>query len=148
MVVPLSVVYTSILVQLVPFNVIITIAFVFSAVFVLVFIGIFMVRSITATKLLHERLLHSVIRSPMSFFDTTPIGRIVNRFSADTDTIDNDLPTTVQKWLECVFRVISTLVVISYSTPLFCAVIVPFGVAYFFLQVRFKHDIFFDRLFV
>ncbi|XP_076114149.1 multidrug resistance-associated protein 1-like [Mytilus galloprovincialis] len=104
------------------------------AVFVLVFIGIFMVRSITATKLLHERLLHSVIRSPMSFFDTTPIGRIVNRFSADTDTIDNDLPTTVQKWLECVFRVISTLVVISYSTPLFCAVIVPFGVAYFFLQ--------------
>ncbi|XP_063401135.1 multidrug resistance-associated protein 1-like [Mytilus trossulus] len=104
------------------------------AVFVLVFIGIFMVRSITATKLLHERLLHSVIRSPMSFFDTTPIGRIVNRFSADTDTIDNDLPTTVQKWLECVFRVISTLVVISYSTPLFCAVIVPFGIAYFFLQ--------------
>ncbi|CAC5385161.1 ABCC1 [Mytilus coruscus] len=104
------------------------------AVFVLIFIGIFMVRSITATKLLHERLLDSVIRSPMSFFDTTPIGRIVNRFSADTDTIDNDLPTTVQKWLECVFRVISTLVVISYSTPLFCAVIVPFGIAYFFLQ--------------
>ncbi|CAG2243525.1 ABC transporter C family member 5,ATP-dependent bile acid permease,Multidrug resistance-associated protein 7,ABC transporter C family member 10,Multidrug resistance-associated protein 1,ABC transporter C family member 8,Canalicular multispecific organic anion transporter 2,Pleiotropic ABC efflux transporter of multiple drugs YBT1,Multiple drug resistance-associated protein-like transporter 1,Canalicular multispecific organic anion transporter 1,Multidrug resistance-associated protein 5,Putative uncharacter len=55
-------------------------------------------------------------------------------FGIAQDTIDNDLPTTVQKWLECVFRVISTLVVISYSTPLFCAVIVPFGVAYFFLQ--------------
>ncbi|CAC5378592.1 ABCC1 [Mytilus coruscus] len=84
--------------------------------------------------LLHERFLHSVIRSPMSYFDTTPIGRIVNRFSADNDTIDNDLPTTVQKWLDCVFRVISTLVFISYSTPLFCAMIVPFGITYFFLQ--------------
>jgi ABC-type multidrug transport system fused ATPase/permease subunit len=80
------------------------------------FIGIFMVRSIAAAKTLHQQMLHSVIRSPMSFFDTTPIGRIVNRFSADTDTIDNDLPVTIQKWLECVFRVFSTIIVISYST--------------------------------
>jgi len=109
-----------------------------SALFVLLFIGIFMVRSIAAAKTLHQKMLHSVIRSPMSFFDTTPIGRIVNRFSADTDTIDNDLPVTIQKWLECVFRVFSTIIVISYSTPIFTAMIVPFGIIYFFLQVSIK----------
>ena len=40
-----------------------------------------------ASKRLHERLLHTVMRSPMSFFDTNPTGRIVNRFSADIDKI-------------------------------------------------------------
>ena len=40
-----------------------------------------------ASKRLHQRLLHSVMRSPMSFFDTNPTGRIVNRFSADIDKI-------------------------------------------------------------
>ena len=42
-----------------------------------------------ASKRLHHRLLDSVMRSPMSFFDTNPTGRIVNRFSADIDKIGN-----------------------------------------------------------
>jgi ABC-type multidrug transport system fused ATPase/permease subunit len=44
----------------------------------------------------------------MSFFDLTPIGRIINRFSADIDTVDNVLPLTVEMWLDCVFAVVAT----------------------------------------
>jgi ABC-type multidrug transport system fused ATPase/permease subunit len=37
--------------------------------------------SVRASRLLHDGMLACVLHSPMSFFDTTPLGRIVNRFS-------------------------------------------------------------------
>ena len=109
--------------------------FFFSAIFVFSYVAIFVIRSIAASRKLHNTMLHSVIRSPMSFFDTTPIGRIVNRFSADIDTIDNELPMTVEMWLDTAFLVVATMVVISYSTPYFIIMIVPFSVLYFLVQV-------------
>jgi ATP-binding cassette subfamily C (CFTR/MRP) protein 1 len=42
-----------------------------------------------AAKVLHERALARIIRSPMSFFDSTPIGRILTRFSKDLDVVDS-----------------------------------------------------------
>ena len=43
-------------------------------------------------KLLHIRMLRRVIQAPMRFFDTTPIGRVLNRMSSDTAAIDSNLP--------------------------------------------------------
>ncbi len=47
---------------------------------------------LVASAIIHNRLLNQVLRAPMAFFDTTPIGRIVNRFSADMDKIDVTIP--------------------------------------------------------
>lgn len=75
------------------------------------------------------------MRLAMSFFDTTPSGRILNRFSKDVDVIDNVLPMTMQFWIMMFFNVLAILVVISYSTPIFLAVIPPIGLLYYFIQV-------------
>ena len=87
-----------------------------------------------ASKILHQRLLHSVMRSPMSFFDTNPTGRIVNRFSADIDKIDLTIPFMISDFLWCLCEVIGILIIITYSTPSFCYVIIPLFIVYFFIQ--------------
>ncbi|KAJ2252788.1 hypothetical protein EV176_007514, partial [Coemansia sp. RSA 451] len=48
--------------------------------------------SVRASTKIHQNMLHSVLRSPMSFFDVTPIGRILNRFSSDLQQCDEMLP--------------------------------------------------------
>ncbi|XP_032455622.1 multidrug resistance-associated protein 1 isoform X7 [Nasonia vitripennis] len=90
--------------------------------------------SVIASKGIFEKLITHVLRSTMSFFDTTPSGRILNRLGKDVDTVDNVLPMILRQWITCFFSVIATLVVISYSTPIFISVIVPTGLLYYFIQ--------------
>ncbi|XP_060071681.1 multidrug resistance-associated protein 1-like [Ylistrum balloti] len=90
--------------------------------------------SIRATTTLHTNILHRVIRSPMNFFDTTPLGRITNRFSKDVDTIDLVIPELFKAFMVCFLQVVSTMVIISMSTTMFLAVIVPLGVVYITIQ--------------
>ena len=76
------------------------------------------------------------MRAPMSFFDTTPLGRIVNRFSKDMDVIDETLQRALTDFLWCFFDVIGMIVAISYATPLFLTILPPLAVLYIYIQVR------------
>ncbi|XP_063562335.1 ATP-binding cassette sub-family C member 3 isoform X2 [Gorilla gorilla gorilla] len=89
---------------------------------------------IQAARVLHQALLHNKIRSPQSFFDTTPSGRILNRFSKDIYVIDEVLAPVILMLLNSFFNAISTLVVIVASTPLFTVVILPLAVLYTLVQ--------------
>uniref|UniRef100_A0A182M895 ABC-type glutathione-S-conjugate transporter n=1 Tax=Anopheles culicifacies TaxID=139723 RepID=A0A182M895_9DIPT len=92
-----------------------------------------------AAKESHNKLLESSLRMPMSFFDTTPLGRIINRFSKDVDVVDNVLPVTIRAWLLFLFSVIGVFIVIGLSTPIFLAIVPPLMVIYYFVQ-RFYID--------
>ncbi|XP_071985544.1 ATP-binding cassette sub-family C member 2-like [Engystomops pustulosus] len=103
---------------------------------VFVFLGAFLVAAgaVRASRLLHAQLLRNILRVPMQFFDTTPTGRIVNRFAKDIFTVDETIPMSFSSWLECALAVISTLFVICLATPIFAAVIVPLAIFYYFVQ--------------
>ncbi|XP_022253201.1 multidrug resistance-associated protein 1-like [Limulus polyphemus] len=90
--------------------------------------------SMKASNLLHKEILHHILRSPMCFFDTTPIGRIMNRFSKDIDVLDTTVPTNLRSFMTTLLQVIAILFVISMETPIFLAVIVPIAILYYFIQ--------------
>uniref|UniRef100_H2YLY4 Multidrug resistance-associated protein 1 n=1 Tax=Ciona savignyi TaxID=51511 RepID=H2YLY4_CIOSA len=90
--------------------------------------------SVVASTLLHSKMLVRIFRAPMSFFDTTPLGRIVNRFSKDIYLIDEVIPRCFTGLLMTGFQCLSTFVVIVYSTPIFAVVVVPLLILYYFVQ--------------
>ena len=92
--------------------------------------------AIFASKLMHKRLLMNILRLPMSFFDTTPSGQILNRFSKDINTIDETIPRSIRTFIFTFFMVLSTIIVISYATPLFMVIILPLTILYILIQVR------------
>ncbi|NXL81933.1 MRP2 protein, partial [Leptocoma aspasia] len=86
-----------------------------------------------ASRVMHQQLLSNILRAPMSFFDTTPTGRIINRFAKDIFTVDETIPMSFRTWISCFMGIISTLVVICLATPLFAVVIVPLSIIYYFV---------------
>lgn len=65
--------------------------------------------ALAAARVLHAALLSGVLRAPsIGFFDCTPVGRVLNRFSKDVDVLDNVLPMTLRGWTSCFFAVCAT----------------------------------------
>ncbi|XP_041074965.1 ATP-binding cassette sub-family C member 8-like isoform X2 [Polyodon spathula] len=89
-------------------------------------------------KELHHSLLNKIILAPMRLFETTPLGSILNRFSADTNTIDQHIPATLECLSRSTLLCASALAVISYVTPVFLVVLVPLAVACYFIQKYFR----------
>uniref|UniRef100_A0A8C0VFR0 Multidrug resistance-associated protein 1 n=1 Tax=Cyanistes caeruleus TaxID=156563 RepID=A0A8C0VFR0_CYACU len=89
---------------------------------------------IFASRHLHHNLLHSVLRSPMSFFDRTPSGNLVNRFSKEIDTIDSAIPPIIKMFMGSTFNVIGACIIILLTTPIAAVIIPPLGLFYFFVQ--------------
>jgi ABC-type multidrug transport system fused ATPase/permease subunit len=92
--------------------------------------------TIRATKDLHSRMLNSIMHSPMEFFDTTPLGRLFNRLSKDVDILDTNIPMTLRIWVGTSAFVVTTLIMITISTPYFLVALIPLLAVYYFVQVR------------
>ncbi|XP_033648066.1 ATP-binding cassette sub-family C member 9-like [Asterias rubens] len=89
---------------------------------------------LTAAKRLQRGMLHNIIKVPLRFFDTTPIGRVLNRFSNDTEQIDTKLLQTINLLLASSLKVLSAVLVNAIVMPIFIAFFIPIAIGYFFLQ--------------
>ncbi|XP_042871644.1 ATP-binding cassette sub-family C member 3-like [Penaeus japonicus] len=88
-----------------------------------------------ASRVLHQRLLQSVVRLPMSFFDTNPSGRIINRFSKEISILDINLPDIVCTSFDRFVQVVATIVMIIVALPAAGFFVAPIMVLYYLVQM-------------
>ncbi|XP_035876784.1 multidrug resistance-associated protein 6 isoform X1 [Phyllostomus discolor] len=85
---------------------------------------------IRASSLLFQRLLWDVARSPIGFFEQTPVGNLLNRFSKETDIVDVDIPDKLRSLLIYTFGLLEVSLVVTVATPLAVMAILPLLLLY------------------
>uniref|UniRef100_A0AAQ4PBC7 ABC-type glutathione-S-conjugate transporter n=1 Tax=Gasterosteus aculeatus aculeatus TaxID=481459 RepID=A0AAQ4PBC7_GASAC len=89
---------------------------------------------IIASSHLHADLLINVLRSPMSFFECTPSGNLLNRFSKEIDAIDCMVPDGLKMMLCYVFKLMEVCIIVLLAMPFAAVVILPLALLYAFVQ--------------
>lgn len=95
--------------------------------------GVFLTGLRGATRL-HTGMLHAILRSPISFFDTTPIGRILNRLTKDISIVDTDISSSLVQSLSTTFGVITVFIVMAIATPIIFIILPTMIYFYRFVQ--------------
>uniref|UniRef100_A0A5B6ZCK4 ABC-type xenobiotic transporter n=1 Tax=Davidia involucrata TaxID=16924 RepID=A0A5B6ZCK4_DAVIN len=94
--------------------------------------------SLYAARRLHDAMLNSILRAPMVFFHTNPLGRIINRFAKDLGDIDRNVALLVNMFLGQVSQLLSTFVLIGILSTMSLWAIMPllllFYAAYLYYQ--------------
>ena len=103
-------------------------------IFVLLSTVVLCLSCLDAARKIHNRMLRNVFSAPMAFFDTTPLGRLVNRFSKDLDTADNAIYNSVRGVVLYNFRMLATFTLITIESPWFLAAVLPIIAFYFAIQ--------------
>ncbi|XP_048247431.1 ATP-binding cassette sub-family C member 5-like isoform X1 [Haliotis rufescens] len=98
---------------------------------------VFMKATLKASSGLHDRAFKNILASPMEFFDTTPTGRIINRFSADMDEVDIRLPMQAEVFITNVLQVFFSLLMICYMSAWFLVAMIPLVALFACLFVMF-----------
>ncbi|XP_043281302.1 ATP-binding cassette sub-family C member Sur isoform X2 [Venturia canescens] len=83
---------------------------------------------------IHEEAISGLLGAPLNFFEKTPIGRVLNRFSADMGVVDKKLSTALQRLTSFVLLCASAILVNVFISPWFLAAAFPTCVVYYVLQ--------------
>ncbi|KAI1429461.1 ABC transporter family protein [Xylaria sp. FL1777] len=95
------------------------------AIFLFLFAIMLTIFGTRASKALLRQAVTRTLRAPMSFFDTTPLGRITNRFSRDVDVMDNNLTDALRMYFLTLVTVISVFALIIAFFHYFAIALVP-----------------------
>ncbi|ESK94758.1 abc transporter [Moniliophthora roreri MCA 2997] len=93
---------------------------------------------INASFSMFRAALSRVLKSPVAFFDTTPMGRVLSRLSKDQDTLDTLLPFNMLQFLFIVFSVFGTVALVFYTLPLLGIIFGPVLIIYYGFSVYYR----------
>lgn len=99
---------------------------------------VFALFTYNASRTLHLNALTRVMHAPTSFFDTTPLGRIMNRFSKDVDVIDNQIGDAMRMLMGTLVQVVGSIVLVSIILPWFLICIAVILVMYHWLALFYR----------
>jgi ABC-type multidrug transport system fused ATPase/permease subunit len=93
-----------------------------------------MYRAAKAGVLIHNKALSGVLSAPLRFFDSTPMGRILNRFARDVEGVDDHLSWNFEQSIRSLAQTLGALVLILTIIPVVVVVVVPVLALYYVLQ--------------
>jgi len=85
----------------------------------------FLLVSLRCSERLHDKMVVAILQAPVLFFDSNPVGRILNRFSKDIGCVDELLPKTFLFSIQLVLLVIASILVPVVTNPWLVLVAVP-----------------------
>ncbi|KAG8512068.1 Multidrug resistance-associated protein 7 [Galemys pyrenaicus] len=94
--------------------------------------------TLRATAILHRRLLYRVLKAPVTFFESTPVGRVLNRFSSDVACTDDSLPFLLNIFLANAAGLLGLLVVLGSGLPWLLLLLPPLSVIYHRVQRHYR----------
>ncbi|KAJ2985731.1 hypothetical protein NUW58_g5375 [Xylaria curta] len=108
------------------------------AIFLFVFSIMLTIFGTRASKALLRQAITRTLRAPMSFFDTTPLGRITNRFSRDVDVMDNNLTDAMRMYFLTMVTIVSVFALIIAFFYYFAIALVPLAVFFVLAAVYYR----------
>lgn len=96
---------------------------------------LFFTGSIRATKTLHQKLLYQIMRSPLSFFDLTPLGRVLNRFSRDISSSDMDISAFFLYYVTSLTFLPMMMLMICLASPYLLILVLIISIIYYLVYV-------------
>ncbi|XP_008565012.1 PREDICTED: multidrug resistance-associated protein 7 isoform X2 [Galeopterus variegatus] len=99
---------------------------------------LFAAGTLQAATMLHRRLLHRVLMVPVTFFDSTPTGRVLNRFSSDVACADDSLPFILNVLLANAAGLLGLLAVLGSGLPWLLLLLPPLSIIYYRVQHHYR----------
>ena len=77
----------------------------------------FLLVSLRCSERLHDKMVLAILQAPVHFFDSNPVGRILNRFSKDVGCLDELLPKTFLVSVQQNLLVLISIIVPTVTNP-------------------------------
>eukprot|EP00003_Mantamonas_plastica_P005852 TRINITY_DN1477_c0_g1_i3.p1 TRINITY_DN1477_c0_g1~~TRINITY_DN1477_c0_g1_i3.p1 ORF type:complete len:1396 (-),score=534.50 TRINITY_DN1477_c0_g1_i3:135-3824(-) len=95
---------------------------------------------VRASDAVHEDVLRAVLSAPMRWFDSTPVGRILNRFSKDLYVVDSELPSQMSQIFNAAMLIFTLLVIISSVAVFLPPVLIIFAILFYKIQLYYRNS--------